>query len=503
MANENTTVKETPLSEEEKAQYQSDAVLTHMPINFGRQVIYTDYDVVTRDNLLDILSNATLIHSENQSDIEYLYNYYKGEQDILYRPIDNVNNANNVIVENHANEIVTFKTGYLLQSPIQYVPRAEGIEDKISTLNNYVFDEEKPSKDKKLSDWMHICGTGYRMVLTDEVDEEDSAPFELYTLDPRNTFVVYHNGLGTRTMLGVTVTIRQKPITETIYTGYTPTHYFKVVNNEIVEWRRHLYQEVPIVEYPLNEARIGAFELVLPLLESINKTASDRQNGLENFIHALLVLKNVDLEDGAINKIKVLGGIKISDTSPDRKADVEYLTQHLDQGDTQTLIDHEYKQVLRICGMPFMSMSGAGSSDNGVAVELRDGWSQAEMQAKGVELMWRESEKRMLRILLRICSTRGRFDLNTSQIDFRFDRWNHSNILVKSQVLTTMLSNEKIHPRLSFQACDMFIDPELAYQESMAWYEQNKTQVKETEDITTQSDMEVEPNDKDIRSQND
>ena len=494
-------MSETPLNEEQKATYtNTNIAMPHQPYNFGRQVIYTDYDEVTRDNLLDILNKSTFIHEQNRGDIQYLWDYYKGNQDILYRPLDNVNNANNIIVENHANEIVTFKTGYLLQSPIQYVPRAEGIEEEISLLNNYVFDEEKPSKDKKLSDWMHICGTGYRMILSDNNDN-DFAPFELYTLDPRNTFVVYHNGLDKRVMMGVTVKVTNIDVRVVTYSGYTPTHYFKVVNDEIVEWERHLYQDVPIIEYPLNEARIGAFELVLPLLEGINKTASDRQNGLENFIHALLVLKNVDLEDGAISKIKILGGIKISDTSPDRKADVEYLTQKLDQGDTQTLIDHEYKQVLRICGMPFMNMSGAGSSDNGIAVELRDGWSQAEMQAKGVELMWRESEKKMLRILLRICSTRGRFDLNTSQIDFRFDRWNHSNILVKSQVLTTMLANEKIHPRLAFQASDLFIDPELAYQESMAWYDENKTQMIETENIATENDIEEATNDTNIRPQ--
>lgn len=467
---------ETPLNEEQKQEYTSKYIGLVMPQNFGRKVIYTDFDEITKDNLLDVLSKSLSTHFTNQRDINYLWEYYKGNQDILYRPTDDIGTANNTIVENHANEIVTFKTGYLLQNPIQYIPRGEGIEEKISQLNNYVFDEEKPSKDKKLSDWMHICGTGYRLIIPDRADngDEDYAPFELYTLDPRNTFVVYHNGLGNKVLMGVTIKVLNEGIGNSIYSGYTPTHYFEVENNEIKRWERHILGEVPIIEYPLNEGRVGAFELVLPLLNAINKTISDKQNGLENFIHSLLVFQNVDLQDGDFAKVKVLGGISINDASPDRKADVKYLTQTLNQGDSQTLIDHQYKQLLRIVGMPFMSMSGAGDSSNGIAIELRDGWSQAEMQAKGVELEWRQSEKIFLRLLLRICKSRRKLDLNTNEIDFRFDRWNHSNILSKSQVLTTMLANEKIHPRLSFQASDMFIDPELAYQQSMDWYEEHK-----------------------------
>ena len=484
MSENNNVTKETPVNEEEKQYYTSNVIRKKaFPVYFGRKVIYSDVEEITIDNLLEVLGNALITHTTNSNDIDYLWNYYKGDQDILYRPVDEIGTANNTIVENHANEIVTFKTGYLLQNPIQYVPRSEGIEEEISKLNNFALDEQKPSKDKKLSDWMHIAGTGYRLILPDST-ERDNVPFELYTLDPRNTFVVYHNGLGNKVLMGVTVKVLNDGTGRSIYSGYTPTHYFEVDSNVITRWETHILKEVPIIEYPLNEGRIGAFELVLPLLDSINKTISDKQNGLENFIHSLLVFKNVDLPDGEFAKVKVLGGISISDISETKKADVEYLTQTLNQGDSQTLIDHQYKQLLRIVGMPFMSMSGAGSSDNGIAVELRDGWSQAEMQAKGVELQWRESEQKFLKLLLRICEKRNVLKLKTNEIDFRFDRWNHSNISTKADVLIKMLSNEKVHPRLAFQASDLFIDPELAYQQSMDWYEEHKDDEGGTDGIT-------------------
>lgn len=73
------------------------------------------------------------------------------------------------------------------------VVTVDNLSDAINQLNEFVFAEEKPAKDKELADWFHICGTSFRMVLPDEdVGEDDDSPFEIYTLDPRNTFVVYN-----------------------------------------------------------------------------------------------------------------------------------------------------------------------------------------------------------------------------------------------------------------------------------------------------------------------
>ena len=38
----------------------------------------------------------------------------------------------------------------------------------------------------------------------------------------------------------------------------------------------HVLGGVPIFEYPANAARMGAFEVILPLLDAINETESNR-----------------------------------------------------------------------------------------------------------------------------------------------------------------------------------------------------------------------------------
>lgn len=137
---------------------------------FGRKVIYTDVEHVTRGNVVDVLQKAMPIHQMNRADIEYLYRYYKGDQPILGRVKDVRPEINNKIVVNRANEIVSFKVGYLLGEPVQYVSRGndESVAEGVSKLNDYALSEDKAAKDKELADWFHICGTSYRMICRTE-----------------------------------------------------------------------------------------------------------------------------------------------------------------------------------------------------------------------------------------------------------------------------------------------------------------------------------------------
>lgn len=451
--------------------------------NFGRVVIYTDTEEITDSNVISELRKALNKHTTNSQDINYLYNYYKGNQPILQRTKEVRSEICNKIVENRANEIVSFKVGYLMGEPVQYVSRSpqEDITDEINTLNDYVFAEDKAAKDKQLADWFTICGTSYRMILPDKESERDEAPFEIFTLDPRNAFVVYWSGLGNKPIMGVRfVTLANG---STVYSVYTKNKYFEIVqppligvntfsNISIVKSENHILGDIPIIEYPANTARLGAFEICLTMLDAINTLASNRCDGVEQFVQSLLVLKGIDLEDEDIAQMMDWGGIKLP---PD--GDAKYLVQELNQTQTQTLVDYMYQTILTICGMPNRN-GGSSTSDTGSAVIMRDGWSEAEARAKDTELMFKMSEKRFLRIALKIMDAMRNVVLRPSLVEIRFTRRNYENIQTKAQVLTTLLANDKIHPRLAFAHSGMFVDPDLAYTQSKEYAERKKEETK-------------------------
>lgn len=235
-----------------------------------------------------MLNKALATHAANRAEIDYLYKYYKGEQPILLREKDIRPEICNKIVENRANEIVSFKSGYLMGEPIQYVSRAdsESVTAAIKRLNDFMLAEDKAAKDKELFEWALICGTSFRMVLPDSEagTDPDEAPFEIYTLDPRYAFVVYHNSLGEPPVMVVKYIEREDG---EIYSVYTRDHYYEIKdNNEIVKDRPQVFG-LPIIEYPANDARLGAFEIVLPLLDAINNADSNRLDGVEQFVQAM------------------------------------------------------------------------------------------------------------------------------------------------------------------------------------------------------------------------
>lgn len=461
----------------------------------GRRMILTDETEVNIGNVVQILRKALPYHWKNRSEISYLWSYYKGRQPILNRVKEVRPEITNKIVENRANEIVSFKSGYLMGEPLQYVSRgnAENIANAINQLNEFVFAEEKPAKDKELADWFHICGTSFRMVLPDEMaGEDDESPFEIYTLDPRNTFVVYNNGLGNKPILGVKYVVDENGVVH--YSCYSDHEYFEIVESKVVSYDTHILGEIPIIEYPLNMARIGAFELVIPLLDAINLTDSNRLDGVEQFIQALMLFHNVDISSEDFDELRERGAIKFKDIDPQLKAEINYLVSNLNQGETQTLVDHMYQTVLTICGMPNRN-GGSSTSDTGSAVIMRDGWSAAEARAKDSELMFKKSERIFLKVVLNICRTLADMDLKVCNVEIRFTRRNYENILQKAQVLDLMLKNNKIHPRLAFEHCGLFVDSDLAYTLSAEYAEEQEQKAQEL--FEQQQRMKQEGNDDD------
>ena len=214
---------------------------------FGRRVIVLDYDHVDRSNLLDVLCKALPIHSKNASETQYLWDYYRGKQPILERVKPVRPEINNKVVENRANEIVSFKVGYSVGKPIQYTARkgSEDVSEAIQLLNDYMFAEDKASQDQAIVEWQMICGTAYRMVLPDPIDEVDESPFEIYCLDPRETFVVYSADLGNKPIMGVKF---KETLDGPEYSIYTDSEFFKVMRNEIVHYERHALGMIPIFE---------------------------------------------------------------------------------------------------------------------------------------------------------------------------------------------------------------------------------------------------------------
>ena len=450
---------------------------------FGRRMIFTSEQKITVGNVAKVVNDAYLTHLLNREEIQYLWDYYKGKQPSIYRTRELRNELTKHIVENRANEIVSFKVGFIVGKPVQYVSSVSGdnVAKSVGKLNDAMRIIGKHTKDKQLIEWCMVCGQGYRYVVQNN-DRFVSSPFNLYTLDPRNTFVIRANDYSQRVLAGVNYVIDENNnITFTVYTE-DAVYTFLKDSNTVRKASVNQFGAIPIIEYPANNARLGAFEIVLSMLDAINDFDCARNEAVEQFVQSLLVLYNCQVEEGTTAETIRQAGMILLKSIGENKADVKNLSEQLDQSQNQTLKTDMYNTVLQIVGMPSQSDGNTSDSSNNGAVILKNGWQGAETRAEEFEAMFKLPEMEMLNVVSVLCNgISGGFGFNPSDLDVKFTRHSYDNLLSKSQTLVTMLGNDKIHPKSAYEASGLFTDTEEAYLMGMDWFNQIQKKMAEQE----------------------
>lgn len=444
----------------------------------GRRKILTNKKSITAENVVEVLENALGDDSSNVAEINYLYDVYRGIMDIRNKVKTVRPENNNKVTVNIPNKIVTFKSSFFLSSPIQYVAAsgADDISEKVAKLNLLMAAEGKESKDKECSDWMHIAGVEPRMVLPDPDNEEDGSPAALYSLDPREAFVIYSSGLGKKPLAGVLKQYDEED--KPIYYVYVPTGRYTVQDHDVKEWIEYDFGRVPIVEYPLNEARLGAFETVLSPINQINTLESARVDNVVDFVNAYDVFQNCEVDAKAYEELSKGGQCICIRSGQGMDAKVYRISSELSQSGVQTEIDALYDYITEITGMPNRN-GGSSTSDTGAATILRDGWQDAEARANDTEKLFARSEREILKLVLKIYRDKGVLDLDPSDIKVQFTRKNLTDIQSKAQVLCELLNNDMVHPHDAYEKSGLFSDVEGAYQRGMEWNEEKKRELED------------------------
>lgn len=430
---------------------------------FGRQKIFTNYKEINDNNIVDVLLKSFAIHLSNAIQIEHLYAYYKGNQEILRRVKQLRPDHNAKVVENHCFEIANFIAGYLLAKPIQYVARSKDLDiNQLTTFNNYLVDLSKESQDMTLAKDRSICGTGYRIGLPNELNGE--TPFKAFVLSPKSTFVVYSSAVGNEPLLGCTYYKENTNGQEqTIIEAYSKDAFYRFNQSgkAIISKKPHTMGAIPIIEYPLNDERIGSFEIVECIQDCLNLLDSDQTNAITQFVQSLLVFKNIEVTKEVVESLKELGAIQISDNG-EIQADIKYITQELNQTQVQTFKQYLKDTMYKIVGMPQQN-SGSGG-DNGIAVIYKDGWTEVEAKMRPNELAFKDSERQFLKLVLSFTQTmtKSKINIKASQIEIKFTRSNYENIAQKVDAFTKMIAQEKVAPILAYQTTGLFNDPEQA-----------------------------------------
>lgn len=430
---------------------------------FGRYKLITNVKKITSENIIAELQKALSVHEINRRAIVYLDRYYRGDQPILYRQKEVRAEINNKVVENHAFEIVESKVADLYGEPVQYVLRSSDDDKKsqqIIELNTKMDAENKASLDVERGRWASVCGTSYYYVGREtEYDDYDETPFYLVCENPADCFVVYY---ADNDRPAFSCQIRENEDGNEYYVCFTNTTRYEVIGGEIADKSINGMGYIPLIEYPNNERRLSDVEITITMTDEINKMQSDRMNGIEQFVQALMLFKNCEIDESTFLRMCKLGAINIKTTTSGYDADVKQLSGQLDQAQTQTAKDDVYNNLLIVQGKPSRQENSGG--DTGQAVVLRNGYYDEDKRAELRIPVFKKSERQLLKVILNILRiyNNGSFDLKVSDIEIKPKRSKLENMMVKAQVLQ-ILHQIGVDDGVAMKLVNLFSDVQEAY----------------------------------------
>lgn len=468
----------------------------------GRRKIYTDVSAITKENIFDVLQKALMAHEQNRADMAYLLKFEKGVQPLVrekpIRPEIDIKS-----IANLANEITEFKLGYFWGNPVALVQKSDKLpigSDKkvdntaITILNDMYFAEEKDSKDQQLARYVEICGVGYQMIDIKRDCEEGDSPFDLLTLNPLFTFIVYSSDVYHRPMMGVTYSLQEDGsklftcITDD--TVYIIDSSWKIINGKKSEEKLDYkfgnrsgevnpLGEVYIIEFERSFDRTGCFERQVDELNSLNVLESDLVNDIAQNTQAIWWGNDIKLEEDENGNVKgVKGGQWILTTTNGggQKPAINSLTLQYDYTGVIENIRTKHDFILERAFVPKQSDPSGGST--GTAMSLSSGWSAAESVACKEALVLKKSFQRRNKLALKAIRKSPNvsvdspvLELSANDVEIRFIRQKTFDMSSKVNSFATMIEHF-VNPKVAMAQVDFFSDLAEAIDESAPMIEE-------------------------------
>lgn len=182
------------------------------------------------------------------------------------------------------------------------------------------------------------------------------------------------------------------------------------MNGKVIDSKLHAFGRIPIVEFPNNQNRLSDIEIVIDMLDAINNMQSNRMDAVEQFVQSWMKFVNCDIDEETFKKMKMMGALVVKSNNGDNKADVDIMSQELNQSESQVAKKDLLDNVWSISAIP--NKEGNTGGDTQGAVELRNGWDFSKQRAKLKDPYTKKAEKQLMGMEIDIIRITGEMMLN-------------------------------------------------------------------------------------------
>ena len=172
----------------------------------GRKKIFCYEPSINQQNVQRVVSNAFLVHDQNVSEIDWLFQLYRGSDSIIENRVrtGTNENINHRAFVSYYSLIADYKANLFMQNPVVYV-NADGeeyVSESLREYNKIHRGSHKYARDKKTAIHTAVCGIGWRFLEYNARGKiiKDSV------LSPQSVFAIYGDDTDDESMAIVYMT---------------------------------------------------------------------------------------------------------------------------------------------------------------------------------------------------------------------------------------------------------------------------------------------------------
>lgn len=456
----------------------------------GLQKIKIPYkpNEITEEIITRVLPNVFNAFIFNAGQIRADYDTYLLQHDILSKKrLHDDSETNNIVLEPHIFNMVSWKSGYVMGNPIKYAQTKSLETDDIQQLNIFLKDSDKRTIDKEVAVWSYATGVGYYFIepKSEDYNKDTEAPFVLYAKDSDTCTKIYSTYNGNPPLFDLLYTSyadsvidsetnRIKEINVDVVSIYTKDYFYEFENSgggflRTRAEKRGIYKMLPLVEKKWHSNGIGIVAMGEALQNGIDKISSNVIDNIDDVVNEIYAYFNVSLgknpEEAQQNHrdMKKNGAVILNTNSGSQHpADLKLLSTKLDFSAIVEVKQNLTRTMYDTIGVPTPSSNTNSGGTTKQGSEVANGYDNAYNKALDDINSFIVGDNELLKRIIFICKAIPDSkinDLSAGEIEIKYALNMTDNMLTKTQSYVNLVTNG-MPPALALEKCRMSYDTE-------------------------------------------
>ena len=328
--------------------------------------ITRDANVLDQGVKMELIKGCIEQHKLMLPRYEYLENLYLGFHDIFRLPEKEGWKPDHRLAVGFPRYITDTFIGYAYGKPIKVQSEDEKFDEAMQ-----LFAKRNALKDHNKEMAKVACKFGHAF---EYLYQNENTETRVTRFTPRQMFIVYDDSVAERALFAVRYgyhgeksKLRGKLYGEIL----TPSQVLKFEEDKITDMNDNPYGKIPVVEWKLNEERIGLYESVAGLVETYNAALGEKANDVESFAEAYLAIMGAEIDEEGIRRIRDSRIINLYGTNNAKDVLIQFLQKPTADGTQENLLDRLETLIYQTSMVANISDESFGGATSGTSLAYK------------------------------------------------------------------------------------------------------------------------------------